>query len=321
MRNLSLILALCLTLGLHKSLLAAESTQSSNQSTAQQAELAPATSDRKDIDEEITNKKLRAELGSKSKWSIRNTLSYQGGSIEKPLDEERPNYRSSSGIRRDVYSYANIAVKYRVTDHDNLNLGTGITILKPFHRTAKEASSKSENFNVSNPYLEYNRAYKAGSAQMVSSVSGTVYTESFDTDAKNGVGDVGVAQTVVGDIGNLAAGATASFGAYIYKDSAETFFNPSSRRIESKSQYLLGIYPFAEYTLSKHFSVRTVFGWFNYEKLRTEEAYQTKTPYQSLGVGISLTRDIYLYPNVQFVPNDTRAERTNVNLSANINLL
>jgi hypothetical protein len=42
--------------------------------------------------------------------------------------------------------------------------------------------------------------------------------------------------------------------------------------------------------------------------------------YQSAGLGISVTRDIYLYPNVQFIPEDVRSDRTNVGVSANINL-
>ena len=84
---------------------------------------------------------------------------------------------------------------------------------------------------------------------------------------------------------------------------------------------MLGVYPFAEYSFTDKLSARTVFGYFNYDKSKTDSSYSYGTPYQSVGVGISLSRNMYLYPNVQFVPNDVRAERTNVGISANINML
>ncbi|MEK6772435.1 MAG: hypothetical protein AABY64_00725 [Bdellovibrionota bacterium] len=298
-----------------------ESEQQSNQSTVKQSEVKPANSDLKDTDEEITNKKLRAQLGSKSKWSIRTAMAYQGGSIEKPLDEKRPNYRSSTGTRSDVYSYMNVAAKYRMTDRTSLNLGTGITVMKPFHRTSNEATSKSENFNISNPYLEGNFAYKVGDLQMVSSASVTGYTESFDVDVRKGTGSLGVDQTVILDSGRLSGGISVAISREGYADSKETFFNPYSNKVEDKTEYSLGIYPFAEYGFTDKLSFRTVFGYFNYEKTLAASSFSEATPYQSMGIGISVTRDFYLYPNVQFVPNDVRAERTNVGLSANINLL
>jgi len=42
--------------------------------------------------------------------------------------------------------------------------------------------------------------------------------------------------------------------------------------------------------------------------------------YQSVGLGISVTRDIFLYPNIQFIPSDIRSDRTNIAMSASINI-
>ena len=36
--------------------------------------------------------------------------------------------------------------------------------------------------------------------------------------------------------------------------------------------------------------------------------------------GVKVTRDIFLYPNVQFVPDQLRSKQTNVALSTNINM-
>ncbi len=296
-----------------------ESEQQSNQSTVKQTEVKPANSGLKDTDEEITNKKLRAQLGSKSKWSIRTAMSYQGGSVEKPLDEIRPNYRDASGTEATVFSSMSIAAKYRVSDRASLNLGTGIKIKKPFHRTTNEATSKSANFNISNPYLEGNYAYKVGELQMVSSGSITAYTESYFVDVQKGIGSIGVDQTMILDSGRLSGGVSVALVREAYSDSKETYLD--SDGVQQKTEYSMGIYPFAEYGFTDKLSFRTVFGWFNYEKTLAASSFSQEVPYQSMGIGISVTRDFYLYPNVQFVPNDVRAERTNVGLSANINLL
>src|SRR5690606_25493408 len=49
-----------------------------------------------DIDQEITNRKLRAETGSKSKYSISTDWTYNGGTIKDPGSDVRPNVRAAS---------------------------------------------------------------------------------------------------------------------------------------------------------------------------------------------------------------------------------
>ena len=103
-----------------------------------------------------------------------------------------------------------------------------------------------------------------------------------------------------------------------------TISTKSAQQGLQQTDYFVGLYPFAEYLFNDRYSFRTVFGYFEYEALKgtafASERIVRQTPYQSMGIGISLTRDIYLYPNIQFVPEDIRSERTNVALSTNINL-
>ena len=70
-------------------------------------------------------------------------------------------------------------------------------------------------------------------------------------------------------------------------------------------------------------NLRTISGLWVYDHLRSERdnfTFAKNKIYQSVGLGISVTRDIYLYPNVQFLPEDIRSDLTNVALSANINV-
>ena len=96
---------------------------------------------------------------------------------------------------------------------------------------------------------------------------------------------------------------------------------------EFYSQYTGGIqdelaaYPFAEYAFTNRFSFRTVYrGLTYYNTTAATSTFQRDDATQSMGVGISITRDIYLYPNIQWVWADIQAEKTNVALAANINM-
>ncbi len=45
-----------------------------------------------DLDQEISNLKLRAESGSKSKWSMSATANYRGGSVSSRLGGEAGSF-------------------------------------------------------------------------------------------------------------------------------------------------------------------------------------------------------------------------------------
>jgi hypothetical protein len=67
---------------------------------------------------------------------------------------------------------------------------------------------------------------------------------------------------------------------------------------------------------------RAVYRYYWYQQSRAQKSseWTTLDPTISTGIGFSITRDIFLYPNIQFNPEDIRADRTNLGLSANINL-
>jgi hypothetical protein len=85
----------------------------------------------------------------------------------------------------------------------------------------------------------------------------------------------------------------------------------------------LGIFPQAEYKFNDRYSARTVFGYFNWKHLYGDSnktrMLQTYV-YQSLGVGIAVARDVFIYPNIQFVPNNIRSDFTNFAMSTTINV-
>ncbi len=298
------------------------SSQQTNESTLKVEDVVDKDKQMKDIDDEITNARARATLGSKSKWSVRTALAYQGGSIEKPLDEKRPNYRASVNTNTVTYFNADVAIKRRLGDMDSLNFGTGLTLFRPFHRTFDEATNSgsgknARNANVSSPYLEYNIAYRLMDLQAYTALTYVHSTTDYDVNTVKTTGMFDLSQTVIAEVGTgLSIGSTFSLVKTLYKGSSN-FDGEGNAKVNLDA----AAYPFLEYAFNDRYSFRTVFGYFSFQEFENDRGqFRQLTPYQSMGVGISINRDFYLYPNIQFAPKDIRDDRTNVGLSANINV-
>lgn len=76
-----------------------------------------------------------------------------------------------------------------------MNVGTGVSVDRIFHRTFDEATNSNiknnkrnengsarRNAGISDPYVEFNGAYKALGLQNTSSVTVRAYTDSYFTD-------------------------------------------------------------------------------------------------------------------------------------------
>ncbi|MFV8259017.1 hypothetical protein ACNQKP_14505 [Bdellovibrio bacteriovorus] len=303
---------------------AEEQNQNANTSTVKVSDVQKSEEKKEDIDQEITNARMRSELGSKSQWSFKSSLGYNGGSLQKPFDSIRPNYRASATIESLTALSGNVGVNYRVSKGGNLSFGTGVVIMAPLEGDitkdfqdprASRKGADVKRTQVSTPYMDYSHGYRAMDMQMISSVTYSHYTEEDQTDYYNLMGNLSVSQTVLADFGDSKWQGGLSLS--LDKDIAKGSFNvPGDLRYD----YGVGLFPFAEYAFNDDYSFRTVFGYFQFAKYEDSGDLIQMEPYQSVGVGISVTRDIYVYPNVQFTPKDVRADRTNVAVSANLNL-
>ena len=302
------------------------SSQQTNESSAKIESLKKDDEKLKDIDDEITNARLRAALGSKSLWSVRTAMNYQGGTINRAFAKRRPNYRSAVATNEQSFFDASIAVKRRLGDQDSLNFGSGITAFTPFHRTLDEATNSGDgrrNLTISNPFLEYNIAYKLGDVQATSALTYIHSTNDFDVNRVKTINTLSFDQTVIAMIGtSFSYGASFSVWKTFYRGASD--FDGEGKQ---KLNLSAGIYPFLEYAFNDKYAYRTVFGYFEFQEFMSNQQGQSQygrfrqlTPYQSMGIGISFSRDIWVYPNVQFVPQDLRDDRTNVGIAANINV-
>jgi hypothetical protein len=96
----------------------------------------------------------------------------------------------------------------------------------------------------------------------------------------------------------------------------------TKRMGEDQQDYGVALYPLAEVNISDKLNLRTVFRPWIFEHNRAQAFGNIeRAPWsQSVGLGISVTRDLYLYPNIQFQPLNIKPELTNVAISMNLNI-
>jgi hypothetical protein len=277
-----------------------------------------------DIDAEITNAKMRAESGSKSTWSIKANINYDGGNLEAPFGPNRPNYAGISSQDNNTDISGTVAVAYRWKKADTFRAGTGVLLVTPFQNTWEDVENSRgvRKSNIYNPYLEYSKAMKLRGYQNIFDMSFTYYSRSAYQDAGY-VGYYDVNHTALYKIekSGWELGLNGDINYTFFKDAAvpsDTLQNSETGR----SDYTIALYPFGEYAFNDRYSFRTVFRFLTFDHYRSDPgATLVRELYtQSLGLGIAVTRDIYLYPNMQFAPEHFSAGLTNVGLSTTINI-
>lgn len=277
-----------------------------------------------DIDQEITNKKLRAESGSKSKFSLSLDATYTGGSIEKPLNEKRPNLYGRPGTQTVSSMTVGPDIRYRWTKNDSVTFGTSFGVNSPLQGDIN-AGGRKKQYRIGDPSLGYSRAGKIGSLQSILSLGTSYGTSPESLDTKKTF-DVAASWTLMRTFTNgLSVGLATTLGNTFYSDAAGSNDNFAIDGYggDDRTDYEVALYPLAEYEINDMFSLRTVARyttWYhNYGDASVDRLLHYKGT-QSFGLGMSLARDFYVYPNIQFDWANMKSDRTNVAVSAIVNV-
>ena len=91
-----------------------------------------ATLKKDDLDSEVSDIKLRASSGAKSKWSSSVFFTYAGGSLKAPGSDERPNVGKASVVAP-VNMSGDVGLRFRSNVHESYFFATGFRQSKPFH--------------------------------------------------------------------------------------------------------------------------------------------------------------------------------------------
>lgn len=280
-----------------------------------------------DADDILTNNKLRAESGSKSRLSIASTLTYNGGTVSNPFGTERPDITTVNGISDVSDIEGGVNIKYNITTKDSLILGETIRYITPINSlTQVPAGYGGQKFDNFNPQLLYQRIYKLGGWQAYVQVGPQLWTQT-DLTAFGYLGEMSVYNAMAYDIKgtNFTVGfETGALYNWFRNPQAYPDLQMSIDDVRSAStDYQVFAYPYVEYRINDKLNIRTVCMWFSVEHTLEDPAFniwKKDKAQQSVGVGISITRDVFLYPNIQFIPDEVRPRQTNVALATDINL-
>lgn len=273
-----------------------------------------------DVDDVITNNLLRAESGSKSRWSLASALTYNGGSLESPLAEDRPNIAKSTGTIDKSLLDGQVSVKYNLNTRNSFLLGVGLRWIAPLTSHGPR-NYEGDRFDADNPYLTYQYLYKWSGIQSVLQIQALAFTNA-NLVREGYVGQLQFDQENMYEIGSSGLSIGASTWAALQSFNKTGAVGDLEDVRTDQSDYSFGIEPCLEYSLTDNINLRTVTSlWvFEHTRDRAPGNFIQDKVYQSLGLGFSITRDIYIFPNVQFLPDDIRFDRTNVAINTNINV-
>jgi hypothetical protein len=303
----------------------ANNDQSSNTSTIKMTDVQKKDEKVGDLDEEITNAKMRAESGSKSQWSMSFELNYSGGNLVDPLGSKRPNYSGIASQEGTTSLAGDISASLRLNKNNRLSLGTGVSVRDPLHSTASEVSTPASSggaSDISTPFIQWGHTARIAGQQNSFSLGYSHATKAYYTDVVKSVGDISASHVIIFDIAGSGwqPGFSTSLYYSLFKDGANA--SDVVGNDDRRQDYGFGFYPFVEYSFNDKYSFRTVFRPFDFSHNRSDAAgtFERSLYTQSVGVGIAVTRDLYLYPNMQFAPENLSQDVTNVGMSVTANL-
>ncbi|MGZ3723569.1 MAG: hypothetical protein ACXVA9_11590 [Bdellovibrionales bacterium] len=277
-----------------------------------------------DIDNEITNPKLRADSGSKSKFSMSSVFSYTGGALSSPFAADRPNLAGLPENQVESSINGSLKTRYRSTKNSSYTLGVGLGVQTPFEG---RVNNNENQINIGDPVVGYNYIFPALGLQHSMDFTGT-YATSNESLRVDQTASVGFAYNMVKAFQsglNLGLNATSYYNLYDNRPGATKFtaIKDGDNRVDSRTAWAATFSPVVEYHFNDQFSFRTLFAYARWRHLygdRKNWSMIHSKEYQSVGVGIALNRDVYLYPNVQFLPLDIRSDYTNFGISSSINV-
>jgi hypothetical protein len=279
-------------------------------------------------DDVLTNDNLRAYSGSTSTLSIASIWNYNGGTLASPLSEFRPNISHESGNTDRSDLDGNISAKYNLSAVHSVMIGTGVRWIAPL-KVGGLSGYNGTRYDAINPFVQYQYIYKWFGVQSVLQAQFMKWTQA-DQTAYGYNYQLNIDQENMYEIGKSGVSVGASvWGQYQWFNKHGSFGDPNDPNnyvddlATQQSTWEFSVGPELEYQLTEKLSFRTLLSLINIEHYASYPRALMATNdriYDSIGIGYSWTRDIYLYPNIQWLPGDIAIKQTNVSLQATINV-
>ena len=265
---------------------------------------------------------MRAFSGSKSRWSIASQFYYMAGAVTNAFGGERPNITSGVAIPTAAMLEGQVSAKYNISAAHSIMVGTGLDWVTPFQGGAAP-NDYNRKIDVNNPYLVYQYLYKWSGIQSALQFEPIYFTRTSSVNEGYFL-DSELAQNSVYEIGHtglsLALYTAVYDNPYFAKSGMQSIGGPPINLSTVQAEYGFYIDPFVDIKSipSSIFALSLIFGITiirEETQMRPRKsplrARGPKSPGRSFGVGIKVTRDIFLFPNIQFLPEQLRSDMTN----------
>ncbi|OFZ16925.1 MAG: hypothetical protein A2Z20_09460 [Bdellovibrionales bacterium RBG_16_40_8] len=281
-----------------------------NTTTVKAAAAQADTTKSGDLDEEVSDIKLRVSSGARSKYSTTLFFHYQGASLASPMSDKRPNVIGGRNAEP-VYTSGDVYLRYRQNKNESYYFATGYYRERPFH--SREAD---ERIRIDNPSLGYNHTFAANDLQISSGFRLYISTADY-LRAIGQVGTLGYSLSTINQLGasRFNAGVSLLLTASAYDSNDE-------KMKQRQSDYGVSLTPTLQYNKTGRVNAFTSLYLFNYSHYRSDNTFNfdRRKITQSIGVGVAVIRDFYLAPNISFNPQHISTNMTAVNLNAYVNL-
>ncbi len=256
----------------------------------------------------ITDKKLQADEGSFSRFSLKFGLGYYGPGLGDLNNKNQPNPDGVISNNQTKIS-GSVSGRYRFDRRQTVSFGTGVSAIYPLHGW--------ERTDVNNPYVSYDRSSRWGDTQIRQNVGFSLIT----TPEYRKIGETSSVSYAIDTVQNLgesrfAAGLDSKIEYYFYERS----YRKSDR---GAAQAYLSFYPNLKYQFSDKLNMNTSYAimFYNPRQLDNKFALWNRTVTQRIGLGYSYARDVYFSPYITIYPSNIKTTNSTFSLAATFSVL
>lgn len=257
----------------------------------------------------ITDKKLQADEGSFSRFSLKFGLGYYGPGLGDLSNKNQPNPDGVISNNQTKIS-GSVGGRYRIDGRQTISFGTGVSAIYPLHGW--------ERTDVNNPYLSYDRSSRFGELQVRQNVGVSLIT----TPEYRKIGETSSISYAVDMVQNLG---TSRFAAGLDSKIEYYFYERSYRKSDrGAAQAYLSFYPNLKYQFSDKLNMNTSYAIMFYNPRQLEDdpyALWNRTVTQRIGLGYSYARDVYFSPYITIYPNNIKTKNSTFSLAATFSVL
>ena len=276
----------------------------------------------------LENPTLKVESGSLKKFSFYSKYVYSGGDLVEPFSAEKPNIRDLEN-KPNLTSFAGaVGLKYRMTKFDNFSFQLGLHSTSPFHDSLDSDDATNQlifdenkgKVGSDDPIISYFRTYYIGELQNISFVKYQYVTRDMYRDlGYKGIFSFSHAAAYRLNKAAYIAGSF-TYENYAY-DKSNMYYNGYKMSLrESQAEHKLRANLSAEMYFRRNLSFRLITDLFSRTQMRDTVASEEAKLQQTIAATYFFTRDISIAPNIKFIAEDIRADRTNIGLTLNLNL-